>query len=69
MLTEQFFVISSVAHEGVLWFLILLSVVSLAIIMDRFFFLYQGQAESSLILKEMMLALGEWQEHSHEACV
>lgn len=57
MLTDQFLAISSAAHEVVLWFLILLSIFSLAIILDRFFFLKSFLSETSLILSEMIEAL------------
>ena len=57
MLTDQFLFISSAAHEVVLWFLIILSVFSIAIILDRFFFLKSFLSETSLILSEMIAAL------------
>ncbi len=57
MLTEQFFAYSSIAHEVILWFLILLSVLSIAVMMERFFFLKKALDESTLILSEMVAAL------------
>ena len=57
MLTEQFLFISEFAHEAVLWFLIILSVFSVAIMLERFFFLKNFLAETSLILSEMTSAL------------
>lgn len=57
MLTEQLFTISSLAHESILWLLMALSVISIAVILDRFFFLRNARLESSLILSEMVSAL------------
>ena len=57
MLTDQFLFISSVAHEVTLWFLLVLSVFSVTIILDRFFFLKNFLSETSLILSEMTEAL------------
>ena len=57
MLTDQLLSISAAAHEVVLWFLIILSVFSLTIILDRFFFLKSFLSETSLILNEMIEAL------------
>ncbi len=57
LLTEQLFLISAFIHEVILWFLIALSVISLALIMERFFSLRSERLESSLILSEMMSAL------------
>ncbi len=57
MLTERLIIISSIAHEGILWSLMLLSVISVAVMMDRFFFLRNARLESALILSEMMSAV------------
>ena len=57
MLTEQLLLISSIAHEVILWLLILLSVFSTAIIMDRWFFFYHFQTETKMILDEILSAL------------
>ncbi len=57
MLINQLLAISSVAHEVILWFLILLNVFSIAIILDRFFFIKGFLSETSLVLSEMMSAL------------
>lgn len=57
MLINQLLAISSVAHEVILWFLILLNVFSIAIILDRFFFIRGFLSETSLVLSEMMSAL------------
>ena len=64
MLTDQFLSLSSLAHEVVLWLLIILSVFSMAIIMDRFFLLKNFLSETSLILSEMIEAL-ESNRNSH----
>ena len=57
MLTDQLLFLSPVAHEVVLWFLIILSVLSGAIMLDRFFFLKDFLSDTSLILSEMISAL------------
>ena len=57
MLTDQLLHLSSIAHEIVLWFLIILSVLSLAVIMERFFLLKGFLSETSLILAEITSAL------------
>ncbi len=57
MLTEQFFSISHAAHEVILWFLIALSVISIAIMLERFFFLYAFRNETAIILRDMREAL------------
>ena len=64
MLTDQLLTLSSAAHEVVLWFLIVLSIFSTAIMMDRFFFLKNFLSETSLILSEMIDAL-ESNRNSH----
>ncbi|MDE0118472.1 MAG: MotA/TolQ/ExbB proton channel family protein [Bdellovibrionales bacterium] len=64
MLTDQLLALSSAAHEVVLWFLIILSIFSIAIIMDRFFLLKNFLSETSLILSEMIDAL-ESNRNSH----
>lgn len=57
MLTDQFLFIASAAHEVILWFLIILSVFSVAIMLDRFFFFKNFLSETSTILSEMIAAL------------
>ncbi len=57
LLTEQFLLISSTAHEVILWLLIFLSIFSFAIIMDRLFFFKNFQGETKMILSEVMEAL------------
>jgi len=64
VLTQQFFVISTAAHEVILWFLILLSVLSISVMLERFFFLYYFRVEAENILKEMLEAL-ESKRNSH----
>lgn len=57
MLTDQLLAISTFAHEVILWCLIILSVFSVAIILDRFLFIRSFLSETSLILSEMISAL------------
>ena len=57
MLTDNLLFISAKAHEGVLWFLIALSVLSIAIIMERFFFLKNFKTSAQTILNEILSAL------------
>ena len=57
MLTDQLLALSAIAHEVVLWFLIVLSVLSVAVMLDRFFFLKDFLSETSVILSEMISAL------------
>jgi len=57
LLTDQFLSISSAAHEVTLWFLFILSILSVTVILDRFFFLKDFLSETSLILSEMTEAL------------
>ena len=57
MLVEQFLFISTAAHEVILWLLMILSVFSISIILERFFFLKAFLSDTSLILSEMTEAL------------
>ena len=57
VLIEQFLLISSTAHEVVLWLLIFLSIFSVAITLDRLFFFQSFQSETQLILGEIIEAL------------
>ena len=57
MLTQQFFILSSAAHEVILWLLILLSVISISVMLERFFFLYYFRVETENISKDMLEAL------------
>jgi biopolymer transport protein TolQ len=49
MLTEKFFTIAEVGHEVTLWLLILLSVFSIAFILERYFTLRKARASSEKI--------------------
>jgi biopolymer transport protein ExbB len=49
MLTEKFFVIAQVGHEATLWILILLSIFSVAFIIERVFALSSVQKKSSAV--------------------
>lgn len=56
-MTENFFAIAQVAHEVTLWLLVVLSVLSLAFILERFFSLGKVRRESTKVserLKEIM---------------
>ena len=64
MLTEQFFGLSHAAHEVILWLLVVLSVLSVAIMLERFFFLYAFRQETGVILKDLREAL-ESQRNAH----
>lgn len=57
MLTDQLLFISNAVHEVILWLLIGLNVCSIAVILERFFFLRNFLSETSLVLKEMTEAL------------
>ena len=56
-MTENFFAIAEVAHEVTLWLLIILSILSIAFILERFFTLSKVRAHSQKIsarLREVM---------------
>lgn len=53
MLTEKFFVIAQAVHEGTLWLLILLSVFSIAFIIERYFSL-SAVARKSLVMNKQL---------------
>ncbi len=57
MLTEKFFIIANLGHEITLWILILLSVFSLAFILERFFSLSRIKAESHKIAMRLRESL------------
>jgi len=57
LLIDQLLSIALIAHEVILWFLIILNVFSIAIIFDRYFFLKSFLSQTSLILQEMTEAL------------
>jgi biopolymer transport protein ExbB len=58
-MTEQLFSIAHYADQAVLWILIGLSVVSLGIILERFFFLGSIHKDSKEVLEKIELALKE----------
>jgi biopolymer transport protein TolQ len=58
-MTEQLFSIAHYADQAVLWILIGLSVVSLGIILERFFFLNGIHKDSKEVLEKIELALKE----------
>lgn len=63
MLTERIFAIAQVADQAVLWILLLLSIVSVAMILERFFSLRKVYAQSSEVRTRVKAAL---QSHSLE---
>ncbi|MGE0528867.1 MAG: MotA/TolQ/ExbB proton channel family protein [Bdellovibrionales bacterium] len=52
-MTENFFAIAQVAHEVTLWLLIVLSILSLAFILERFFTLGRTRRESGRIAERV----------------
>lgn len=58
-MTEQLFSLAHYADQAILWLLILLSVISLAIILERFFFLNKVYKDSQVMLKKIENALLE----------
>jgi biopolymer transport protein TolQ len=53
MLTEKFFVIAQIGHEATLWILVLLSIVSVAFIIERYSVLSQILKKSSAMTKKI----------------
>jgi biopolymer transport protein TolQ len=58
-MTEQLFSLAHYADQAVLWILVLLSIVSLAIILERFFFLNKISKDSKAVLSRIESALKE----------
>ena len=52
-MTEKFFAIAEVAHEVTLWLLILLSILSIAFILERFFTLTRIKSQSARIAERL----------------
>jgi biopolymer transport protein TolQ len=63
MLTERIFAVAEIADQVVLWILIVLSVISLGMILERFFFLRRVSMESLSVRSKIRAAL---QSHSIE---
>ena len=57
MLTQKFFLIASFGHELTLWLLLILSILSLAVAMERFFFLKKWKKSAQSAQKEMQQAV------------
>lgn len=57
MFTQKFFIIAQLGHEVTLWILFFLSIISIAILLERFFFLRQWKKSSSLACKEIKQAI------------
>lgn len=63
MLTERIFAVAQIADQVVLWILIILSILSLGMILERFFYLRKISAQSDETRKRVRAAL---QTHSIE---
>lgn len=63
MLTDRIFAVAQIADQVVLWILIVLSIVSLGMILERFFYLRRVSQESQQIRNKIKQAL---QTHSVE---
>lgn len=63
MLTERIFAVAQIADQVVLWILILLSIISLGMILERFFYLRRTSRESLEVRAKIKSAL---QTHSVE---
>jgi biopolymer transport protein ExbB/TolQ len=57
MLTEKIFAIAHIADQGVIWILVLLSVISVSLILERWFVLKKISAESLRVRSRIKLAL------------
>ena len=57
MLTDRIFAVAQVADQMVLWILIILSVVSIGMIFERFFYLKKISGESLIIRSRVKIAL------------
>ena len=57
MLTEKFFFIAQAVHEGTLWLLILLSIFSIAFIIERYFALSAITRKSASMAKQLQETL------------
>jgi len=58
-MTEQLFSLAHYADQAILWLLVVLSVISLAIILERFFFLNKIYKDSQVMLEKIENALLE----------
>lgn len=69
MFTHQFFIVSQIGHEATLWILFILSVLSISILLERFFFLRQWKKYSSSACKDIKQAIEngqpEWIKNVH----
>ena len=57
MLTEKFFAIAQIGHEFTLWVLVILSILSVAFILERYFSLKATEAKSNAASKQMQDSL------------
>ncbi|MDE0152154.1 MAG: MotA/TolQ/ExbB proton channel family protein [Bdellovibrionales bacterium] len=71
MFTHQFFIVSQIGHEATLWVLFILSVLSIAVLLERFFLLRQWKKSSSSACKDIRQAIEngkpEWIKNVHLA--
>ena len=69
MINHNFFLISQIGHEATLWFLLFLSVVGVAIALERFFFLRAWKKSTSLVKDEVQQSIEthrlHWLEQFH----
>ena len=63
MISHHFFLISQIGHEATLWFLLFLSVVGLAIALERFFFLRSWKKSISLVKNEVQQSIETYRLH------
>ena len=57
MLTDRIFAVAQVADQMVLWVLIILSVLSIGMIFERFFFLRKISANSQIVRNRVKILL------------
>jgi biopolymer transport protein TolQ len=57
MLTEKFFIIAKIGHEATLWLLVILSILSIAFIIERYFSLSQAAKKSEVMKRQIQETL------------
>ena len=63
MISHNFFLISQIGHEATLWFLLFLSIVGLAIALERFFFLRSWKKSIHLVKDEVQQSIETYRLH------
>ena len=63
MISHNFFLISQIGHEVTLWFLLFLSIVGLAIALERFFFLRSWKKSINLVKGEVQQSIETYRLH------